>query len=99
VPQLQFTTKANQQLDELERDKGQAARLKGVRSALGKMQTNLRHPALKTHEFKGTKCPHGSKLYEAYAQNGTPGAFRIFWCYAPPPAQDTILIVSITEHP
>ena len=63
------------------------------------MQTNLRHPGLKTHEFKGRACPHGGKLYEAYAQNNTPGAFRIFWCYAPSPPRDTILIVEITEHP
>jgi hypothetical protein len=97
LPKLAFSDTANRQLDELEQDRGQAARLKAVRSALGRMEVNLRHPGLNTHEFKGKACPHGGKLFEAYAQNHAPGAFRIFWCYAPEP--DTIMIVAITAHP
>ena len=69
-----------------------------MRSALGKMESNLRHPGLKTHQFKGATCPHASKLYEAYAQNHTPGAYRIFWCYCGS-NRGTIYIVAITEHP
>lgn len=99
MPRLEFTREAEQQLAALEKDAGLAVRLKAVRSALGKLEQNLRHPGLRTHEFKGRECPHGGKLFEAYAQNHTPGAFRIFWCYAPKPARDTILIVAITEHP
>ena len=63
------------------------------------MQTNLRHPGLATHVFHGAVAPDGGKVFEAYAQNHTPGAFRIFWCYVQPPPRDTILILSITEHP
>lgn len=70
-----------------------------MRAALGKLQINPRHGSLNTHEFKGVTCPHGDKLWEAYAQNRTPGAYRIFWCYMPKPARDTILIVAITPHP
>ena len=42
---------------------------------------NPRHPGLQTHEFRS--LPHrfvtGDKVFEAYAQNRTPGAYRIFW--------------------
>jgi len=74
-------------------------RLKAVRSALGKLEMNTRNPGLRTHKIKGRECPHGGDLWEAYAQNHTPGAFRIFWCYAPPPPLGVILIVAITPHP
>ncbi len=83
----------------LEADPSQLARLKAVRAALGKMQSDLRHPGLKTHQFKGVECPHGDKLFEAYAQNRTSGAYRIFWCYMPTPAVGIIYVVAITPHP
>jgi hypothetical protein len=63
------------------------------------MEVNLRHPGLQTHEFHSVPCPHGGKLFEAYAENRTPAAYRIFWCFVPPPARDTILVVAITPHP
>jgi hypothetical protein len=99
VWEVRLSPEADATLTALERDPSQAARLKSVRSALGKMEHDLRHPGLCTHEFKGAKCPHGDKLFEAYAQNKTPGAFRIFWCYLPKPTVGVVYIVSITSHP
>jgi hypothetical protein len=99
VPRLEFSDSAREVMQSLQRDPSQFARLKSVRAALAKMECNLRHPGLRSHEFKGSQCPHGDKLFEAYAQNNTPGAFRIFWCYMPKPAVDAILIVAITSHP
>jgi hypothetical protein len=99
VPKLLFSEAAAAQLRQLESGKGMTKRLKAVRSALGKMEVNLRHPGLQTHEFHSQPCPHGAKLFEAYAENQTPGAYRIFWCYLPPPEKDAILIVAITPHP
>jgi len=61
------------------------------------METNLRHPSLKTHRFISVKGPNGEDAYEAYAQNKTPAAYRIFWCYGPERGQLTIL--AITAHP
>lgn len=95
---LRFTPAADAQLTALENDPSQVKRLKAVRSALGKMEADLRHPGLRTHEFKGKDCPHGKKTFEAYAQNGTPGAYRIFWCYCGS-SKDEITIIAITEHP
>jgi hypothetical protein len=36
-------------------------------------------------------------MFEAYAQNDTPGAYRIMWCYGP--GKGEITIVAITPHP
>jgi len=35
-------------------------------------------------------------VFETYAQNNTPGAYRIFWVYA---KQKEIYILDITPHP
>jgi len=37
------------------------------------------------------------KVFAAYAQNRTPGAYRIFWCYGP--GKKDITILAITPHP
>jgi hypothetical protein len=40
---------------------------------------------------------YGKEIFEAYAENNTPAAYRIFWCYGP--EKDNITIISITPHP
>jgi hypothetical protein len=63
------------------------------------LSTNPRHPGLQTHMFDGIPHPYdrNQKVFEAYAQNRTPGAYRVFWCYGPRKNQITIL--AITPHP
>jgi len=39
----------------------------------------------------------GEKVFEAYVQNKTPGAYRLFWCYGPDKGQ--ITLIAITPHP
>jgi hypothetical protein len=95
---LELSAAANAELRRLRANPDQAKRLKAVLATLGKMETNLRHPGLKTHKYTEKKCPHGKDLFEAYAQNRTPGAYRIFFCY-PPGQSDTLFIVDITDHP
>jgi hypothetical protein len=41
--------------------------------------------------------PNGEEVFEAYAENNTPGAYRIFWVYGP--GKDVITILAITAHP
>lgn len=36
-------------------------------------------------------------VFESYAQNNTPGAYRIFWHYGP--KKKMITILAITPHP
>ena len=63
------------------------------------LQANPRHPGLKTHEYNSIENPYDPemKVFEAYVQNRTPGAYRIFWCYGPKKGE--ITIIAITPHP
>ena len=94
--ELEFTLRASNDLDALESDTGFAKRLKAVRKALGLLETNPRHPGLNTHKFDSIKGPNGEEVFEAYAENKTPAAWRIFWMYGPDRNQITIL--AITPH-
>lgn len=72
---------------------------KQVHKCVSLLAENPRHPGLHTHEFHSLPHPFApdEKVFEAYAQNKTPGAYRIFWCYGPAPGEITIL--AITPHP
>jgi len=58
-----------------------------------------KQPGLATHEYRSLSNPYDEKgkVFEAYAQNDTPGAYRVFWCYGPHRRQ--ITIIAITPHP
>jgi plasmid stabilization system protein ParE len=94
---LIFTPQADSDLREIETDPRKKNILKALRRTLGFMETNLRHPSLNTHEFTSLKGPHREKVFEAYVQQKTPAAYRIFWYYSPDKKQ--ITIVAITPHP
>jgi hypothetical protein len=82
----------------LARDRSLTKRLKAVRKTLGLLERNgPRHPGLQTHPYSKLAGPDGEKIFEAYAENRTPAAYRIFWCYGP--EKNQITIVAITPHP
>ncbi|MCJ7782994.1 MAG: type II toxin-antitoxin system RelE/ParE family toxin [Desulfobacterales bacterium] len=93
---LIFTPQADADLREIETNPAKRKILKAVRKTLGLLETNLRHPSLQTHEFTSLKGPSGEKVFEAYVQQKTPGAYRVFWYYGP--KRNQITIVSITPH-
>ncbi|MEI6381287.1 MAG: hypothetical protein WCO81_10460 [Cyanobacteriota bacterium ELA615] len=72
---------------------------KQVSKAIELLQENPRHPGLHTHEYDSIAHPFvkEGKVFEAYAQNRTSRAYRIFWCYGPKTEQ--ITIIAITPHP
>ncbi len=72
---------------------------KQVAKAVSLLATNPRHGSLNTHEYDSLDHPFDleGKVFEAYAQNNTPGAYRIFWCYGPQKGEMTI--IAITPHP
>ncbi len=72
---------------------------KQVVKTLKLLSENPRHPGLCTHEYSSIKHPYraSDKVFEAYVQNNTPGAYRIFWCYGP--NKRDITIIFITPHP
>lgn len=94
---LIFTPQADADLREIETNPAKRKILKAVRKTLGFLETNLRHPSPQTHEFTSLKGPSGEKVFEAYVQQKTPGAYRVFWYYGP--ERNQITIVSITPHP
>jgi hypothetical protein len=101
---IKFTPTADNQLTALEATPLKAAILAQVRKALGCRELDPHHPSLHTHEFLSLSGVHGKKIFEAYAQNNTPGAYRIFWHYGPDEIMGkkrtpVITIVAITPHP
>ncbi len=88
---------AEEHLAALQGSPDQAKRLKAVRKCLGLLETNPRHPSLQTHKFLSMKGPNDEEVFEAYAQQASPGAYRIFWCYGHRKGQ--ITIIAITSHP
>lgn len=97
MPKLRFTSNAKNDLKNLNDDASKIKILKAVNKTLGLMETNLRHPSLNTHEYTSFSGPHGEKVFEAYAQQKTPGAYRIFWYYGP--EKNMISIIAIIAHP
>jgi hypothetical protein len=94
---LLFSREALAALSSLSKDQGAAKRLRAVRKTLALLETNPRHPGLHTHQYSKLIGPHGEKVFEAYAENKTPAAFRVFWHYGARAGQMTI--VAITAHP
>jgi len=92
-----LTDEAEEQLDRLKSDRGLSKRYKAVKKAILFLSQNPRHPGLQTHEFTSLKGSKGEKVFEAYAEQATPAAYRIFWYYGPKEKQ--ITIISITPHP
>jgi len=92
---LRLTSEAKDVLVQL--GKADPKKYKKVLKTLGLMQVNLRHPGLNTHKFNSLQGPNGEEVFEAYVENKTPGAYRVFWCYGPD--QEEITILTITPHP
>lgn len=96
---LNFTKSADAQFKSIDKNPAQIGLAKQIRKTLGYLQTNPKHPSLNTHSYDSIDNPFNpnEKVFEAYAQNSTPSAYRIFWCYGPNKKQ--ITIIAITPHP
>lgn len=95
--ELSFTEDANRDIQELKSDYSKRAAAKAVVKSLKFMKINLKHPSLNTHKYDDMEGPDGEEIFESYAQNNTPGAYRIFWYYGP--GKREITIIAITPHP
>lgn len=101
---IKFTPTADEQYSALENAPSKAAVFEQVQKALGYLEIDPHHRSLNTHEFTSLVGVHGEKVFEAYAQNNTPGAYRIFWHYGPDEIvgkkrSPVITVVAITPHP
>lgn len=95
--QIMYTRSAEDELVSLRTSPSKKAIFKAVYKSLSIMRTNLRHPSLHTHKYDEITGPNGEEVFESYAQNKTPGAYRIFWFYGP--GKKKITVVAITPHP
>jgi hypothetical protein len=102
---LRFTPTASEQLTKIENDPSLEGVLKQVRKILGLIETNLRSKSLQTHEYLSLSKRYGKKIFEAYVQQNTPGAYRIFWHYGDAEADKNgnripaITVIAIIPHP
>ena len=94
---LHLTAGARATLNQLQRDAGLAKRLSAVRKTLARLESNPRHPGLQSHKLQSLSEPTGEEVFEVYAEQATPAAYRVFWCYGPGKGQ--ITIIAITQHP
>jgi len=73
---LQFSTQAKDTLANLEQT--DPKKYRNVIKTLALMETNLRHPSLQTHKYDALSGSGGEEVFEAYVENKTPAAFRVF---------------------
>jgi hypothetical protein len=95
--ELILTDKARETYNLLKANSSGKARYNAVKKTLLYLAQNPRHNSLQTHLFSSLKGPNGEKVFEAYAQQKTPAAYRVFWYYGS--ARGTIVISAITPHP
>jgi hypothetical protein len=100
---LRFTREAETQLREPASGPRKGLR-KQVLKTLGLLELDTRHPGLHTHPFESLTGVNGERVWEAYAQDETPGAYRVFFHYGPDGGLGgkrvpVLTIVSVTAHP
>ena len=95
--QIRLTHEAQEQYQNLKSDKGLQKRQKAVQKTLQFLKHNPRHPSLQTHKFASLAGPKREEIFESYAEQNTPAAYRVFWYYGPEKGQ--ITVISITAHP
>ena len=94
---LNFTPTSRESLRKLKKDSGLKKRYKAVVKTLRLLSENPKHPSLQTHPYYSIVGPKGEKVFEAYAEQRTPAAYRVFFYYGPHKGEITIF--AITPHP
>lgn len=94
---IYLTQEAQNQYQALKKNKGLQKRFKALKKTLILLKDNPRHPGLNTHEYSQLSKTMGMKIFEAYAEQNTPAAYRIFWYYDP--NKKEITVITITAHP
>ena len=94
--ELEYSDEANEQYFSLEDNPSKQNIFKQVKKALSYLEANPRHPSLNTHKHSELSNVVGKVVFEAYAQNNTPGAYRIFFYYS---GKNKVTVLAITQHP
>ena len=102
--EIRLTESAREELRRLRATPADSGRYKQALKTIELLAANLRHPSLKTHEFQSLSGPAGEEVFEAYVQNRTPGAYRVFFYYGPDRIEHgkripVVTVFAITAHP
>ncbi len=95
--ELTWTEEAEESYNLLKSDKSRGKRYKAVKKTITFLAKNPRHNSLQTHEYSSLRGLNNEKVFEAYAEQNTPAAYRVFWYYGP--SKGVITIIAITSHP
>ena len=95
--ELVWADTAKETYNLLKTNASQKKQYKAVEKTIKLLAKNPRHPSLQTHPFMSLQGPNKEKVFEAYAEQKTPAAYRVFWYYGP--VRGIITIFAITPHP
>jgi len=93
---IQYSNASKKELKKLLKN-GKKKKLNKLKEAFEQISKNPRHPGLHTHKYNTIKGINGEEIFQSYAENNTPGAYRIFWHYGP--KEKMITLFAITPHP
>ena len=93
--ELIFTPQAAERYFELENNRAKHGIFKQLKKALDYLKENPRHPSLNTHKYEELSKHYGKEIFEAYVQQNTPSAYRIFFYYS---GKGQITIIAITPY-
>lgn len=94
--ELHWTAEARENYNQLKNDASQKKRYNAVKKTLKFLATDPHHKSLQTHIFLSLNGPNGEKVFEAYAEQKTPAAYRVFWYYGA--SKGVITFLAITSH-
>jgi hypothetical protein len=94
---LNFTPITKKALKNLKENSGRKKQYKAVVKTLRFLTQNPQHPGLQTHIYHSLQGPSGEKVFEAYAEQNTSAAYRVFFYYGP--RQGELTIFAIIPHP
>jgi hypothetical protein len=95
--ELDWADTARDVFSRLKSDPSEEKHYKAVKKTIKYLANNPRHPGLQTHPFHSLEGPNGEKVFEAYAEQDTSAAYRVFWYYGP--SKKMITIFAIAPHP
>jgi hypothetical protein len=78
-------------------DKNEEKSFKKLVKALNYLSADPKHNSLSSHEISDPSRKYGTKIFQSYLENNTPGAGRLFWAYGPEKGDITVL--AIEPHP
>jgi hypothetical protein len=70
---------------------------KKLNKAIQLLESDPRHPGLRSHELEALTRRVGERVFESYLENNTPAAGRLFWMFGP--SRGYITVIGLEPHP